>query len=165
MNDSRSNHSRSAPTRHSAEAGIIQLVTVVIDNHCFGFPINRVRDVFIVTQQTPIPLAPHAVAGLVNLRGRVVTTISLRRLFGIEKEADVAETTAVGIDWKGETFGLLVDSVGEVLTLPISERQPVPAHLDARWARISTGVHRMGDRLLLEIDIDALLDADIRAAA
>lgn len=151
--------------RDTADAGVIQLVTVVVDNHYFGFPIHRVRDVFIVTQQTPIPLAPHAVAGLVNLRGRVVTTISLRRLFAIEKAAAAPETTAVGIDWKGETFGLLVDSVGEVLTVPLADRQPVPAHLDARWARISTGVHRMEDRLLLEIDIDALLDADIRAAA
>ncbi len=143
----------------------IQLVTMTVADQLFGLPIDRVRDVFIVQSLTPVPLAPPAVAGLFNLRGKVVTTLSLRSLFGHPPVETIDEMTAVGIEWRGESFGLLIDEIGEVLRLPIAEREGNPAHIDQNWARFSAGVHRLKGRLLVELDLDALLDRPFQMAA
>ena len=76
---------------------------------------------------------------MLNLRGRIVTVIDLRRRLGLpEREGDGA-TMALGIEFKGESFGLLIDAVGEVLKLADGEREPNPVNLDARLARVASG--------------------------
>lgn len=140
-----------------------QLVTIFVGGQMFGLSILQVRDVFLVNGVTPVPLAPAAVAGLYNLRGRVMTMLSMRAMLGLfPGEAAGAETTAVGIEWRGESYGLLVDKVGEVVTLPGSGREPNPTNLDRRWSRLSAGVHRMDGHLLVELNLEALIQDAIR---
>jgi purine-binding chemotaxis protein CheW len=142
-----------------------QLVTVFIGSQMFGLPILRVRDVFIVNELTPVPLAPAAISGLFNLRGRVLTILCMRALLGLPAAEDVRESIAIGIEWKGESFGLKIDRVGEVMSLAASTRDLNPANLDPRWADLSAGVHRLSDQLLIELSLDALFGEKLAKAA
>jgi purine-binding chemotaxis protein CheW len=140
-------------------------VTVVIADQLFGLPIDRVHDVFIASAVTGVPLAPREVIGLLNLRGRVVTAMCLRRRLGLP-DAENGREMAVGLEHNGESYGLLVDQVGEVMKLSSDLCEPNPVHMDPRWARVSRGVHRLEGRLLIVLDVDAVLafEADARAA-
>ncbi|PSC06915.1 chemotaxis protein CheW [Alsobacter soli] len=132
-------------------------VTVLVDGQLFGLPIECVHDVFIASEITPVPLAPPEVAGLLNLRGRVVTTLSLRRILRLEEGEARPGRMVVGVEYAGESFGLAVDGVGEVLSLSVSDLQLNPINLDPRWARIAKGVHWLENGLLVVIDIEAVL--------
>ncbi len=142
-----------------------QLVTVHVGNQLFGIPILQVRDVFMVPSVTPVPLAPASVAGLFNLRGRVITMLSVRALLGQPRADDGGNMTAIGIEWQNEAFGLLVDRIGEVLMLDVRRREPNPTNLDTRWAAVSAGVYRLDTSLLVEISLEALFRGTLRAAA
>jgi purine-binding chemotaxis protein CheW len=151
---------------NAAQTDLTQFVTVSVSGQMFGLPIQQVRDVFIVNGLTVVPLAPEAVAGLFNLRGRVMTMLSMRALLGFERSSEQgAETTAIGIEWRGESFGLLVDKVGEVMSLPNAGRESNPVNLDKRWGRLSAGVHRLDTLLLVELNLDAMFQDKALEAA
>ncbi len=138
--------------------GTAEYVTVTIGGQLFGLPIAQVQDVFVLGQMTKVPLAPQEIAGILNLRGRIVTAIDMRCRLGMQKRSESGETMAVGIDCEGESYGLIVDSVGEVLRLADESRQPVPVNLDSRLARVAAGVHRLENELLVVLDVERLLD-------
>jgi purine-binding chemotaxis protein CheW len=135
----------------------MEFVTVMVAGQLLGLPISRVHDVFVVSEMTTVPLAPGEIAGLLNLRGRVVTAVSLRRRLGLEDLQDAERRMAVGLENHGEAYGLLVDDVGEVLKLNLDEMQPNPVHMDRGWVGLSQGVHQLRDRLLIVLDVDAVL--------
>jgi len=72
---------------------------------------------------------------------------------------------AIGIEYKGESYGLLIDAIGEVLNLPTGSRESNPVNLEPRLARVSAGVHRLDDRLLVVLDVDRVLDVGHQAEA
>ena len=72
---------------------------------------------------------------------------------------------AVGIEQAGESYGLLVDQVGEVVKLPVSKLDPVPANLDPAWTRLAAGVHRLDHRLMVVLDVDRSLETRQEMAA
>ena len=141
-----------------------EYVTVMVADQIFGLPIDRVHDVFIASALTEVPLAPREIVGLLNLRGRVVTALCLRRRLGLP-DAEGGSEMAVGLERAGESYGLLVDQVGEVLRLSPDSREPNPVHLDPRWARLSRGVYRLDGQLLIVLDVDAVLSLDAEARA
>jgi purine-binding chemotaxis protein CheW len=104
-----------------------------------------------------VPLAPDDIAGVINLRGRIVTAIDLRRRLGVSGDSGRAQMAA-GIESEGESYGLVIDAVGEVLKLGADTIEPVPVNLDERLKRVVSGVHRLDDRLLVVLDVDRLLD-------
>jgi purine-binding chemotaxis protein CheW len=132
-------------------------VTVTVGEALFGLPIARVHDVFRPNSITPVPLAPPEVVGLLNLRGRVVTALCLRRRLGLPASDRNGTGMAVGLEQAGETFGLVVDAVGEVLRPAADTREAVPSNLDPRWRGLASGVHRLDGCLLVVLDVDALL--------
>jgi purine-binding chemotaxis protein CheW len=134
-----------------------EYVTVTIGTQSFGLPIARVQDVFVVSQMTRVPLAPDDIAGVINLRGRIVTAIDLRRRLGVSDGTGRAQMAA-GIECDGESYGLVIDGVGEVLKLGAETAEPVPVNLDERLKRVASGVHRLKDGLLVVLDVDRLLD-------
>ena len=141
-----------------AEAGATnEFVTVFVGETMFGLAIDRVHDVFIPAGVTPVPLSPPEIVGLLNLRGRVVTALCLRRRLSLPDRAGDANRMAIGLEQGGETFALIVDGVGEVLKLGADTHEPVPINLDARWRDLSLGVHRLEGHLLVILDVDALL--------
>lgn len=135
----------------------IQFVTVMIGGQLFGLPIDKVHDVFVPESMTRVPLASPEIAGVLNLRGRIVTAINMRRRLGLPTREGSSSVMAVGIEYKGESYGLIIDEVGEVLTLPTNGREPNPSNLDRRWAEVSQGVHRLSGQLMVILDVDRVL--------
>ncbi len=142
-----------------------EYVTVMIAGQALGVPVTDIHDVFAPVGVTPVPLGPREVAGVLNLRGRIVTIIDARVRLGLEPRTKDEPGMAVGLERKGESFGLLVDAVGEVLRLSVDDRQANPCNLDSRWQDVSAGVFRLEGRLLVEIDIDRLLSSEQDLAA
>ncbi len=142
-----------------------QLVTVLIEGQLLGFPIGRVRDVFSLQHLTVVPSASKAVAGLVNLRGRVVTMLSLRVMLGFEQKPVLDGDMAIGIECKDDAIGLIVDQVGEVIDVDITAREDNPANIDSRWAPFCLGIHKLENSLLVELDLNKLLERSIKQAA
>jgi purine-binding chemotaxis protein CheW len=136
----------------------IEFVTVLIADQLFGLPISRVHDVFMVDRLTRVPLAPPEIAGILNLRGRVVTTIDMRRRLDLPSREEGPGNMAVGIEHRGESYGLLIDSVGEVLKIPTASRDPNPVNLDPRWSRVAEGVVQLDDRLMVVLDVERVLE-------
>lgn len=133
-----------------------QFVSVHIDKQLFGLPIESVHEVFVPDSITPVPLAPPEAEGVLNLRGRIVTVVNMRRLLNLPRN-EKAGGMAVGVEFKGETYGLLIDEVGEVLTLENAKRLPNPSNLDPRWAQISNGVYRLPGVLMVILDVERAL--------
>ena len=144
---------------------VIEYVTATIGGQLFGLPISRVQDVFMPKRLTAVPLAAPEIAGLLNLRGRIVTVIDMRRRLDFEAPERGEGWMAVGIEHKGESYGLLIDGIGEVLKLPAASREDNPVNLDHRLARVSAGVHRLDGRLLVVLDVDRVLDVGTSAQA
>ena len=140
-------------------------VTFTTAGQMFGLPIECVQDVFKPSSITRVPLAGPEIAGVLNLRGRIVTAIELRSRLGLAARDAGQVPMAIGIESRGESFGLLVDTVGEVLKLPDEEREPNPINLDRNLGRVSAGVYRLEGNLLVVLDIDRVLDLSPEAAA
>jgi purine-binding chemotaxis protein CheW len=146
------------PDNGKFDDSVIEYVTVMLDGQLFGLPIARVQDVFMPDRLTRVPLASPEIAGVLNLRGRIVTAVDLRRRLGMAARTDGRAAMAVGIELKGESYGLLIDAVGEVMKLSGDTREANPVNLDARLARVSAGVHRLDGQLMVILDVDRVLD-------
>lgn len=134
-------------------------VTVVTAGQLFGVKLERVRDVFVPQGLSSVPLAPPEVAGLLNLRGRIVTALDLRQRLGLPPhEADAKAPVAVGIEERGELYGLIADKIGDVLWLKASSYDANPANLDPRWAQVCSGVYRLDGDLMVVLDVEKVLD-------
>jgi purine-binding chemotaxis protein CheW len=147
-----------AMANDNAAGQITEYVTVTIGDHMFGLPIFRVQDVFVPDRMTRVPLAPPEVAGILNLRGRVVTAIDMRARLEFEARPPGAPVMAIGIELKGESYGLLVDTVGEVMALRNSACEAKPANLDPRLWRVAAGIYRLEGQLMVVLDVDRVLD-------
>ena len=142
-----------------------EYVTAIIDRQLFGLPIGRVQDVFVPARTTRVPLSPAEVAGVLNLRGRIVTIIDMRRRLGLPARSSPGPDMAIGIDREGEAYGLLVDSMGEVMRIPDAVRVANPVNLDPGLAAVSAGVYRLEGTLLVMLDVDRVLNFDTSARA
>jgi purine-binding chemotaxis protein CheW len=146
-------------------ANLKEYVTAMVGEQLFGLPILRVQDVFAPERITRVPLAAPEIAGVLNLRGRIVTLIDLRRRLGLAERTEDAESMAIGVESHGESYGLLIDSVGEVLKLDEAGREANPINLDAKLAEVSAGIYRLQGQLLVIVDVDRILDIGRRAVA
>ena len=149
----------------NTQLNLTEYVTAMIDGQLFGLPIVRVQDVFIPERLTRVPLAPPEIAGVLNLRGRIVTLIDLRRRFGLGERKEGEDVMAIGVESRGESYGLLIDRVGEVVELDGVAREPNPVNLDQRLAQMSSGIYRLDDQLLIVVDVDRVLDIGSKAIA
>jgi purine-binding chemotaxis protein CheW len=143
----------------AAEAGeVVSFVTATIADQLFGIPIGRAHDVFNVRTVTPVPLSPPDIVGLMNLRGRVVTALDIRQRLGFSPASLEAGAMAIGIESGGDAFGLVVDRIGEIVTVDGAALDENPVHLDPAWAGLSRGVYRLDTELLVVLDVDAILE-------
>jgi purine-binding chemotaxis protein CheW len=106
---------------------------------------------------TEVPLCIPEVAGVLNLRGRIVTAIDMRKRLGLPPRETGTQCMAVGIEAYGESYGLVIDTVGDVLNLDDTTLEANPANLDPRWASVSGGVHRLDGRLMVVLDVERVL--------
>ncbi|MDK9722168.1 MAG: chemotaxis protein CheW [Rhodospirillales bacterium] len=134
-------------------------VTMFIDGQMFGIPVLTVQDVLGPQKVTRIPLAPREVAGSLNLRGRIVTAIDVRRRLNLkDREGQTKPGMSVVVDMNGELYSLLIDSVGEVLSLRSAAFERNPPTLDPLWREFSAGIYRLDGKLLVVLDVGRMLD-------
>ena len=145
------------PTPHDDEADARMYVVMRVEKQSFGIEVKHVRDVLRHQKVTSIPLAPPQVAGSLNLRGRIVTVIDLRKRLSLGETTSQTDCVFVVIDLKGELYSLMVDNVSEVLTIPASQIEKAPANLGNSWKDISTGIHKIPNELLVLVDVQVLL--------
>ena len=131
-----------------------QLATFTLDGHVYGVDVDRVQEVLRSQPRTRVPLAPPAVAGLVNLRGQVLTAIDLRERLGLPQRAADVEPMVVVIRVAGEPISLLVDSIGDVVDVDDDDFEPPPDTLLDSSRELVLGVYKLPDRLLLALDPD-----------
>jgi len=133
-------------------------VTLTVAEQLCGIPVLGVRDILGEQTITRIPLAPPEIAGSLNLRGRIVTAIDLRRRLNLPPPSAGTVRMSVVAEQGGELYALLVDQVSEVMSLKGSAFERNPPTLPPAWARFSNGVYRLQDRLLVVLDVGRLLD-------
>jgi purine-binding chemotaxis protein CheW len=131
--------------------------TIKVRAQTFGLPVDCVKTVFHLDALTPVPLAPREIAGLANLRGRVVTALHLDRCLKLDESDHEPTTLAVGIEHHGERYALLIDETGDVVTCDEDDLIACPTHVGLQLAEATNACYRIGDGFLPILDIDALL--------
>ena len=133
-------------------------VAFTIAGQQFGISVMTVRDVLAVRRLNPIPLAPPEIAGSLNLRGRIVTVIDLRLRLGLASCGDQDKGMSIVVAHGPDLYGLMVDTVSEVLDLEKSDFEDNPPTLDPRFRAYATGIYRLSHTLLVVLDVGRLLN-------
>ncbi|MFQ5533692.1 MAG: chemotaxis protein CheW [Sphingomonadales bacterium] len=156
-----------AGTGHEAadENERAELVTITIADQLLGIPVLSVHDVLGPQKMTRIPLAQESIAGVLNLRGRIVTAIDVRRRLGLPPRPEDDPGMSVVVEHNNEPYSLLIDSVGDVLSVPTKAFEQNPATLDPRWREVSGGIYRLENELLVVLEVERLLDFNDRPVA
>lgn len=143
---------------------LIQLVTFNIGVEEFGVDILKVQEIIRTMEITKVPRAQDFVEGVINLRGKVIPIIDLRRRFGMSSKEYNKDTRIVVIEINGMIVGFVVDSVSEVLRIPAGTVEPPPPVVAGLDSDYISGVGKLHDRLLILLDLDKLLSsADLEA--
>jgi purine-binding chemotaxis protein CheW len=143
-----------AQRKEKAEAVMVEMCSVRLGQTLFGVPITHILEIVGSARPQPVPLAPAFVGGLVHYRGDVLTTVSLRRLLGLPPREGPQDILV--LESAGGCFGLLVDSVGEVLTVSSAEYEPNPSLLDERRKALFAGAYKLSGSLLVMLDPEKL---------
>ena len=150
--------------KERAAAAQVEMCSVRLGQTLFGVPITHIREIVGSAHPQPVPLAPAFVGGLVHYRGDVLTTVSLRQLLGLPPKEGRQDILV--LESSGGCFGLLVDSVGEVLTVSSADHEPNPSILDERRRALFAGAYKLKDSLLVMLDperLDPMRLAEVQA--
>jgi purine-binding chemotaxis protein CheW len=137
-----------------AAATLVEMCSVRLGQTLFGVPITHILEIVGAARPQPVPLAPPYVGGLIHYRGDVLTTVSLRQLLDLPPK-DGPQDILV-LECAGGCFGLLVDSVGEVLTVSSADYEPNPSILEERRKALFAGAYKLKDSLLVMLDPERL---------
>jgi purine-binding chemotaxis protein CheW len=135
----------------------MQLVVFELGDESFGVDISRVQDINRMQEITEIPHAPESVVGVINLRGRVIPVIDLRKRFGLPDVAHTKDTRIVVVHLEGNLIGVIVDAVLQVLRISadiVEPPSPVLAGVDSRYLR---GIAKLDGKLVILLDLDFVL--------
>lgn len=133
-------------------------LTVKIGDQLFGFPVSHLRDIFKSLEVTPIPLAPKAILGSINLRGKVVTVVDLRLKFYTDIDIQNRDYMNIAVSHGSELLSFVVDSVGDVINIPQSKFEPLPSNLEQHWVNIAQGVCQLNESLIIRLNMENLLN-------
>lgn len=134
-----------------------QLATFWLGDLLLGIDIVAIREINRVVEITPVPDAPAAVKGVVNLRGDVVTILDLRSLLGLDLVELTGQSRLIVIPMEDEVVGLIVDRVTDVATVTTDDEVPLPANMGGLDSRYFTGVYKLNNDLLVVLDVTAAL--------
>jgi purine-binding chemotaxis protein CheW len=134
-----------------------QVVVFDVANESYAVDIARVHEIIRLQQITLIPGAPPCIEGVVNLRGKVIPVLDLRKRFSLVASEHTRASRIVVVEIGGQTIGLIVDGVSEVLRIPsdrIEPPSPLVTGVDSRYLR---GIAKLEDRLIVLLDLDQVL--------
>ena len=137
---------------------LLQLVSFNIGSEKFGVDILKVQEINRMVEITKVPQAPHYVEGVINLRGKVIPIVDLRKRFNLELKEYDKNTRIVVVDIGGNIMGLVVDSVSEVLRLPSDTIEPAPEIVTGVNSEYIKGVAKLENRLLIFLDLSKVID-------
>lgn len=137
---------------------LLQLVSFKIGSEEFGVDILKVQEINRMVDITKVPQAPNYVEGVINLRGKVIPIVDLRKRFSLEIKEHDKNTRIVVVDIGGNIMGMVVDSVSEVLRLPSSTIEPPPEIVTGINSEYIKGVAKLEDRLLIFLDLSKVID-------
>jgi purine-binding chemotaxis protein CheW len=132
-------------------------VTIQLAGQLCGIPVLAVHDVLSAQRITRIPLSDSAVAGVLNLRGKIVTAIDMRKRLNLPEAGEDIKSMSIVVEYEGEPYSLLIDRVGDVISLPEECFEKNPVTLDACWQEVANGVYRMDKELIVILDVEKLL--------
>ena len=136
---------------------LIQLVSFELGGEEYGVEVLKVREIIRLMNITKMPNTPHYVEGIINLRGKVIPIVSMRKRFGLGEDEHSNQTRIMVIDVPGGMTGFIVDGVSEVIRIRSSEIQPPPPMVSGNIDQdFITGVFNHADRLLIIMDVDRL---------
>jgi len=135
-----------------------EYVTLTIAGQWFGIPVLTVQDVLGPRDVARIPLADRVIAGSINLRGRIVTVIDMRKRLGLPPRPDDKPGMNVVVEHGGNLYSLLIDAVGEVMEVPGDKYEKNPATIDPLWRDFSEGIYRLKNQLLIVLNVEKLFE-------
>jgi purine-binding chemotaxis protein CheW len=141
----------------SAGEDLCQFVICRIGQEEFAIDVLSVQEINRLVEVTRVPKTPRYVEGVINLRGRIIPVLDLRRRFGLTTSTQTLQSRIVVVSVQGKLVGFIVDSVVEVLRVPKSAIEPPPNIGSAAGAEFAQGVGRIDDRLLIVLDLNRLL--------
>jgi purine-binding chemotaxis protein CheW len=140
--------------RRDKSAQTTEMCSVRMGTALFGVPISHILEIVGSAHPQPVPLAPDFVGGLVHYRGDVLTTVSLRQLLGMPPREGPQDILV--LETAGGCFGLLVDSVVEVLNASSSDYEANPSTLDERRKALFAGAYKLSEGLMIKLDPERL---------
>lgn len=148
------------PSQKKQDDELLQLVTFSIGEEEFGVNILKVQEINRTMEITKVPRAPEFVEGVINLRGKVIPIIDLRRRFGLISKPEDKDTRIIVIEINNVIVGFVVDAVSEVLRIPASTVEPPPPVVAGVESDYVSGVGKLKDRLLIMLDLDKILSTE-----
>ena len=145
-------------TTNAVAGDELQLVSFSIGTEEFGVDILKVQEINRMVEITKVPQTPHYVEGVINLRGKVIPIVCLRKRFNLELKEHDRNTRIVVVDIKEHILGLIVDAVSEVLRLPAGTIEPPPEIVTGINSEYIKGVAKLEDRLLIYLDLSKVID-------
>jgi purine-binding chemotaxis protein CheW len=142
--------------------GVRSYATFYAGKIYFGISTAEVIELTKVVEITPVPLAPPAVSGLINLRGQIVTAIDMRRRLDLEPAPPSEASLTVLIEKFGVLYGLLVDRVSDILELDQTHFEPPPSNVTPSAKELIVGVYKLADNLLLVLDTAKLIQGIVQ---
>jgi purine-binding chemotaxis protein CheW len=143
--------------KSSGSNTILQLVTFTLGNEEYAVDILKVQEINRMKEITRVPNSPPYVEGVINLRGKVIPVVNLRKKFGLAEKDNDEQSRIMIMDIQGITMGLVVDSVSEVLRVPSDIVEPTPPMASNISTEFIKGIAKLEDRLIILLDMDRLL--------
>jgi purine-binding chemotaxis protein CheW len=146
-----------AVTNAAGQPSLSMFVTMIVRGQLCGISALSIRDIIVTPKMTLVPLAPPEIAGSMNLRGRIVTAIDLRRRLNLPPRECGEAGMSVVVEHQGELYSLVVDSVREVIEFDDQRMEPNPSTLAATWREFSMGIYRLQSELLVVLNTARVL--------
>lgn len=139
---------------------LVHLVGFALGEEEFGLDIQRIQEINRMTEITRVPRTPEFVMGVINLRGKVIPVINLRRRFGMPSKERTKDTRIIIVEIRDRPVGILVDSVSEVIRIPNSTIESAPDIVMGIDTQYIDGIGKLQDRLLIVLNIDKVLSQE-----
>ena len=150
-------HTRAQKEMKAQAQEVLQLVSFTIGQEEFGLDIQRIQEINRMVEITRVPNSPEFVSGLINLRGKVIPIIDLRKRFGFSVTESDRNTRIIVVELSTMVVGFIVDAVSEVLRIPKNITEPPPPMVAGIGSEYITAVAKLENRLLILLDLERIL--------
>lgn len=142
---------------------LVQVVSFRLGTEEYGVDISQVQEIIRMVEITHVPRAPHFMEGVINLRGQLIPIIDLRTRFGMQRTAHTKSTRIVVTEIGSKKVGIVVDSVSEVLNIPIEQVEEAPEMIAGVGTEYIQGVGKFNDRLIILLDLTMVMSGEEKA--